>query len=103
MEPGITLFLAGDVMPGRGIDQILPSPCAPRLYERYMHSALDYVQLAERAHGPIARPAGFDYVWGDALDVLAAVAPAARIINLETSITTSEAAEPKGINYRMHP
>jgi poly-gamma-glutamate synthesis protein (capsule biosynthesis protein) len=25
-----------------------------------------------------------------------------RIVNLETSITTSAAREPKGINYRMH-
>jgi len=31
------------------------------------------------------------------------VAPAARIVNLETSITASEDYEPKGINYRMHP
>jgi poly-gamma-glutamate capsule biosynthesis protein CapA/YwtB (metallophosphatase superfamily) len=31
------------------------------------------------------------------------VAPDARIINLETSITTSSNYERKGINYRMHP
>jgi poly-gamma-glutamate synthesis protein (capsule biosynthesis protein) len=31
------------------------------------------------------------------------VAPAARLVNLETSITTSNKYEPKGINYRMHP
>jgi hypothetical protein len=29
----ITLFLCGDVMPGRGIDQILPHPGDPRLHE----------------------------------------------------------------------
>lgn len=29
----VTLFLCGDVMTGRGIDQILPHPSAPQLYE----------------------------------------------------------------------
>ena len=47
----ITLMLCGDVMLGRGIDQILPHPSPPALYERFVHSALDYVALAERANG----------------------------------------------------
>ncbi|HEX5285407.1 MAG TPA: hypothetical protein VFW43_00615, partial [Polaromonas sp.] len=34
-------------MTGRGVDQILPHPCKPNLYEPYVRSALDYVQLAE--------------------------------------------------------
>ena len=29
----VTLFLAGDVMTGRGIDQILPHPGDPRTFE----------------------------------------------------------------------
>jgi poly-gamma-glutamate capsule biosynthesis protein CapA/YwtB (metallophosphatase superfamily) len=45
------LFLCGDVMTGRGIDQILPVPGDPRLHERYVKSAIDYVQLAERVSG----------------------------------------------------
>lgn len=105
-EPGstITLFLCGDVMTGRGIDQVLPHPCPPRLYEPYMRSAEGYVSLAERASGSIPRPAGFDYVWGDALDELTRAHPAARIVNLETAVTTSEDAwRDKGIHYRMHP
>jgi poly-gamma-glutamate capsule biosynthesis protein CapA/YwtB (metallophosphatase superfamily) len=97
------LFLCGDVMTGRGVDQILPHPGRPNLYEPVVHSAVEYVALAERAHGTIARPVDFAYVWGAALDELDARQPAARIINLETSITTSERAAPKGINYRMHP
>ena len=47
-----------------------------------------------------------DYGMGNLRSVQKAcahVAPAARIVNLETSITTSEHAEPKLINYRMHP
>jgi poly-gamma-glutamate synthesis protein (capsule biosynthesis protein) len=76
----ITLFLCGDVMTGRGVDQILPYPCPPHLYERSCASALDYVALAERACGPIPRPVDFKYVWGDALAALERVRPDARII-----------------------
>jgi hypothetical protein len=39
----IQLFLCGDVMTGRGVDQILPYPCDPRLRDSYMDSAIDYV------------------------------------------------------------
>ena len=99
-----TLFLCGDVMTGRGIDQILPHPCDPRLHEPYARSARDYVALAERAHGAIPEPVAFEYVWGDALAELDRVRPDARIVNLETAVTTSEAFWPdKGIHYRMHP
>ena len=99
----IKLFLAGDVMTGRGIDQILPHPCDPRIYEDYLKSALDYIALAERDNGPVKTPVGFDYIWGEALDELSRQKPHARIVNLETAVTASGAPEPKGINYRMNP
>lgn len=99
----LTLFLCGDVMTGRGVDQVLPHSCPPRLYEPSVTSALRYVVLAEEANGPIPRPVDYAYVWGEARDVLARERPDARIINLETSVTTSEDADPKAINYRMHP
>jgi poly-gamma-glutamate synthesis protein (capsule biosynthesis protein) len=99
----IDLFLCGDVMTGRGIDQLLAHPSDPRIHESYVKSALGYVQLAEKAVGPIQRPVESSYIWGDALDELERVAPDARIINLETSVTTSDDWLPKGINYRMHP
>jgi len=99
----ITLFLCGDVMTGRGIDQILPCPAAPRLHENFVTSALDYVRLAERANGPVRRPVDFAYVWGAALDEWRRAAPDVRIVNLETSVTRGEAYLPKGINYRMSP
>ena len=101
---GVTLFLCGDVMTGRGIDQILEHPSKPQLHESYAHSALAYVEIAERATGPIERPVKPDYIWGDALAELERVRPDARIINLETAVTTAEDAWPgKGIHYRMHP
>ncbi|MDJ0950296.1 MAG: CapA family protein [Alphaproteobacteria bacterium] len=99
----VTLLLTGDVMTGRGVDQVLPHPSPPRLYEGYATSALDYVDLAERANGPIPKPVAFDYVWGDALAALARARPDVRIVNLETSVTRSEDYLPKGINYRMNP
>ena len=49
------IFLCGDVMTGRGIDQILPHPCAPLLHENYVKSARDYVRLAEQVNGRIPR------------------------------------------------
>ncbi len=100
----LTLFLTGDVMTGRGIDQILPHSVDPELHESYVKSAERYVQLAEAAHGPIPSEVPDDYVWGDALDELAQVRPDARIINLETAVTTSDDwRREKGIHYRMHP
>ncbi len=99
----LDLFLCGDVMTGRGIDQLFARHCPPRLYEPWARSALDYVALARAAHGPIPRPVDFEYVWGDALEVLARMAPDLRIVNLETAVTTSEERADKGIHYRMHP
>jgi poly-gamma-glutamate synthesis protein (capsule biosynthesis protein) len=98
-----TLFLCGDVMLGRGIDQILPHPGDPHLYEPAVSLATTYVELAERANGPIPSPVDFAYVWGDALEALRRRKPDLRIINLETSITASTDFDPKGINYKMHP
>jgi len=102
-RPTLRLFLCGDVMLGRGIDQILPQPCDPALHEDYVQSALEYVQLAEVANGSVKRPVAPAYVWGVAIDELNRARPDARIINLETSITRSEDFDPKGINYRMSP
>ena len=58
----ITLFMCGDVMTGRGIDQILPYPSEPIIYESYMKSARGYVDIAEQANGPIDYPVSFSYI-----------------------------------------
>jgi poly-gamma-glutamate synthesis protein (capsule biosynthesis protein) len=97
------LFLCGDVMTGRGIDQILPAPCDPELDEPWVKSALDYVRLAERGGATIPRDASPEYIWGDALAELERAQPDARIVNLETAVTLSNERAPKGINYRMSP
>jgi poly-gamma-glutamate synthesis protein (capsule biosynthesis protein) len=100
----LTLFLGGDVMLGRGIDQILQHPGDPQLREPGVDDARDYVRLAERVSGPIPQPASVSWPWGDALAVLDEAAPEARVINLETSITRSAGFSPaKPVHYRMSP
>jgi poly-gamma-glutamate capsule biosynthesis protein CapA/YwtB (metallophosphatase superfamily) len=100
----ITLFLCGDVMTGRGIDQMLPKSNDPILYEPSVKDAREYVALAERKNGPIPKRVDYRYLWGDALEVLHEIRPDASIVNLETSVTTSDANwNAKMIHYRMHP
>src|SRR4051812_11696113 len=103
-DPLVTVFLGGDVMTGRGVDQILPHPGDPRLREPYIRDARTYVELAERVNGPIPRPVDFAWPWGDALETLDGLAPDARLVNLETSITRGDdVAGGKPVHYRMSP
>ncbi|MER6073346.1 CapA family protein [Streptomyces sp. NPDC001817] len=100
----VTLFLCGDVMLGRGVDQILPHPGSPVLREGYVTDARSYVELAEAVSGPIPAPVDPAWPWGEALGLLDEVAPDARIVNLETAVTRSDAFMPgKAVHYRMHP
>ncbi len=100
----LTLCLAGDVMTGRGIDQIQQHPGEPTLYEGLVRDARDYVRLAEQAHGPVPAPVAPHYIWGEALAELERRAPELRLVNLETAITSAGRPWPgKGVHYRMHP
>jgi poly-gamma-glutamate synthesis protein (capsule biosynthesis protein) len=98
----VTLFLCGDVMLGRGVDQILPHPGDPRLSEGYVRDARSYVELAEAVNGPIPRPVDFAWPWGDALATLDEAD--VRVVNVETSITRCDEFAPgKAVHYRMNP
>ncbi|MFW5924543.1 MAG: CapA family protein [Myxococcota bacterium] len=97
------LFLCGDVMTGRGIDQVLPHSVDPELHEPVVKDARAYIRLAEKVSGALPERVGYEHIWGDALAELERVDPDHRIINLETAVTTSDRWMPKGINYRMHP
>lgn len=100
----LRLLLTGDVMTGRGIDQILPHAGDPVLHEPVVRDARDYVRLAERHNGPIATPVEFAYPWGDTLDERRRWRPQLTLVNLETSITTSaDHWHEKAVHYRMHP
>lgn len=103
-EGKFKVFLCGDVMLGRGIDQALPHSVAPVLYESYVRDARDYIRLAERENGQVELPLSYRYLWGDALKVWKENEPDLKLINLETSITTHDIPwKGKGIHYRMHP
>ena len=80
MNEPVTLFLCGDVMTARGIDQALPYPGDARLYEPCVENASEYVRLAEQANGPLPRPVDFSYIWGDTLEVFQREKPRAKII-----------------------
>jgi poly-gamma-glutamate capsule biosynthesis protein CapA/YwtB (metallophosphatase superfamily) len=100
----VLICLTGDVMCGRGIDQILRHPGEPRIYEPWARSALCYVELAEERSGPIPRRVEPSYVWGEMLPVIENAAPDVFIVNLETAVTDRGLPWPeKAIQYRMHP
>jgi len=97
------VVMGGDVMLGRGVDQILPHPGEPELRESYVRDARRYVDLAERVSGPIRRPVDWTWPWGEVPALLDDLAPDVRLINLETTITTSgDFADRKPVCYRMH-
>ncbi len=101
--PEFRIALTGDVILGRGIDQILPHPSPDILYESFAKSALLYISLAEKRNGALPRPVPYSYVWGDLIEDLSIRSPDLCIINLETAITRSGApAVLKGIHYRMN-
>jgi len=100
----VSIFLAGDVMTGRGVDQVQAHHSDATLREPYIKDARDYVELGERVSGPVPAPVAPGYIWGEGAAVIAAAKPAAAIVNLETSVTTSDAFwDGKEIHYRMHP
>lgn len=65
----VRLFMVGDVMLGRGVDQILSYHVNPVLYEGYVKDARDYLKFAEKVNGPLPENRSIDYVWGDAKEV----------------------------------
>ena len=100
----VRLLLCGDVMLGRGVDQILRHPGDPTLQERGLSDARGYVALAEAVNGPIPRPVDDAWPWGEALAAMRAASPDVRVINLETSVTRSGRFAPgKAVHYRMSP
>src|SRR5258708_32217116 len=90
----VTLFLCGDVMLGRGVDQVLPHPGDPALRESWARDARAYVHLAERARGPIPQPAGFSWPGGEALEVIDCVAPEIRGIKLAPTVPSIAGCAP---------
>ena len=101
----MTLFLCGDVMLGRGVDQILPHPGDPALREGYLADARGLRRTWRRRRADrIPAPVAPCWPWGEALRLLEEAAPDVRIVNLETAVTRSDEFAPgKAVHYRMHP
>jgi poly-gamma-glutamate capsule biosynthesis protein CapA/YwtB (metallophosphatase superfamily) len=100
----IRLALAGDVMLGRGLDQIMRRPGDPALHETWAKSAQRYLELAEERSGPIPRNVDPAYVWGETPRLLENEGVDVCIVNLETAVTARGQPWPgKGIHYRAHP
>jgi poly-gamma-glutamate capsule biosynthesis protein CapA/YwtB (metallophosphatase superfamily) len=103
VSSSIKIFLCGDVMTGRGIDQVLPHPSYQNLTNHTLKTP-EIRQLAEQINGPIPKPVSFSYIWRDALEKFQRSYPDLRPMNLETSITKSdEYWKGKEIHYRMNP
>ncbi|KEF43058.1 MAG: hypothetical protein ER33_02305 [Cyanobium sp. CACIAM 14] len=100
----VRLLLTGDVMLGRGLDQVMIHPVEPTLHEPSVRDARDYVRLAERVNGPIPAPVAPTWPWGESLAAMERLRPDRRLINLETAVTAAGHPWPgKGVHYRMHP
>jgi poly-gamma-glutamate synthesis protein (capsule biosynthesis protein) len=98
------LLLGGDVMVGRGVDQILAYPSPPGLHEPHVDSARTYVTLAEERGGPMPRAVDDAYLWGTLLEDFTRSPDQVTVVNLETALTTSEEFSPeKEIHYRTDP
>ncbi len=52
----LRLVLRGDLMLGRGIDQVMPRHCPPELNEPHVRNTRYYVRAAEQRHGVVAPP-----------------------------------------------
>lgn len=103
-EPDLTVILCGDVMLGRGIDQVLAHAGKPEIHEACLHDARGYVDLAEAANGTIRSPVQDTWPWGDALVELHRPRDAVVVLNLETTVTQRDDFAPgKRLHYRMDP
>ena len=99
----ITLFLCGDVMLGRGVDQILPHPGDPTCGSRQSATPAPMSSWPSGARpGPAAgRPL---LAVGRGAAGTRRAAPDVRIVNLETSVTRGDEFAPgKEVHYRMSP
>ncbi len=100
----VRLFLAGDFMPGRGIDAVMPRPCPLEIREGFCTSSIEYARLAERKHKkrfPDHQTLSARDVLGEASKLIERYEPHVKLINIETSVTKKSTFYPnKGINYR---
>lgn len=91
----VSLFLCGDVMKSREVGQVLQTPGEAGLFQPGAGSVTTWVESAVASTGPLPHRVGVEYAWGDALQELQRIRPAARIVNLATAVTLSSEAWPR--------
>ena len=104
-------FLCGDLMPARGVDQVLPFPIPKAaLREQCCSDAAEYVRLAQRKTNAAETLSGiprrsFSALAGELKDAITAREPLdAKLANLESALTVSNAFWPhKAVCYRASP
>ncbi|MFE8034107.1 CapA family protein [Thiohalocapsa marina] len=99
----VRLFLAGDVMLGRAIDQLFIRHHPDILDKDDYKPAWLYQHLSEAIHGALSRPVAYASIWGPLPELLDAADTDLRLLNLETAITTSDDWAVKPCVFRMHP
>lgn len=99
----LNLFLGGDVMLGRAVDQLFKYKNDATLYESYVKIATYYLPDAMKRFITLNGYVDDDYVWGDLLTSKLFRNADLKIINLETSVTTSRDHQNKAVLYKMHP
>lgn len=98
-----SLLLCGDVMTGRGIDQIFKYKNDFTLYEFFVKDARYYIPKEMKKYIEENKFVPYNYIWGDLLQISLFINSNLKIINLETSITTSNKPQNKEVLYKMHP
>ncbi|CAF1359148.1 unnamed protein product [Rotaria sp. Silwood1] len=99
-QGNIIINLAGDVMIGRLIDQLLPTS----VYNPEEASIVRPFRLSRRSYFPYLQEDKYNYatVWGNTIPLWKM--GNLNIINLETTVTTHDKLWPgKVFNYRTHP
>lgn len=99
----IRIFLGGDVMTGRAIDQLFHIHNADDFGKPEHVPAKQYRDWSAACNGGLRTPVSHDYIWGEALAIIDNAQPDFRLVNLETAITKCDTWQKKKFNFRMHP
>ncbi len=102
-DTNIRIFLGGDVMTGRTIDQLFAVHNLDDFGKTKHIPSQKYHAWSASLYGAESVPVGHNYIWGTALDIFNIAKPDFRLINLEVAITQSDDWERKDFNFRMHP
>ena len=99
----VRLFLGGDIMAGRAIDQMFQVHNPEKFGKPDHIPASQYRAWSEALYGGEFSPIKHDYIWGTALGIIDRANVDFRLANMEMAVTTSDDWFSKTFNFRMHP